>query len=156
MSPKNSLSESEIGADLNQLSDLILGKPFFDERGKITSRRVINTESPVKIEISLTSTGIMNGLNATDRSTFISTVRPDRTVFSKGSGILTAEGGEIAMYTFEGLGRYYQDGILRSNGISFLETESTGKLAFLNNLVGIFKNEIDPAGNTATKTWELK
>lgn len=146
----------EVGSGLDQVSNLTIGKPFFDERGKITNQRVISIGDTVDFEISLTSTGIVNGLNATDTATFISTIRSDRTVFSKGYGILTAENAEFATYNFEGLGRYSPNGELRSNGVLFLETESTGRLAFLNNLVGIFKNEIDRMGKTATKTWELK
>ncbi len=147
---------SEVGSDLYQDSNLTLGKPFFYERGKITQKRVVNIGGTLDLEISLTSSGSINGLNATDTATFLSTIRSDTTVFSKGCGILTAENAEIATYTFQGLGRYSSNGELRSNGVLFLETESTGRLAFLNNLVGIFKNEIDRTGRTVTKTWEFK
>lgn len=147
---------NEVGSDLNQVTNLILGKPFFDERGKITNQRVVNVGDNVDLEISLTSGGSVNGLNATDTATFLSTIRSDTTVFSKGCGILTAENAEIATYTFQGLGRYTPSGELMSNGVLFLETDSTGRLAFLNNLVGIFKNKIDRMGGTVTKTWELK
>jgi hypothetical protein len=158
MSSNGSFSKdmSEVGSYLDQVSNLTLGKPFFDERGKITNQRVVNIGSTVDLEISLTSSGSMNGLSATDTATFLSTIRSDTTVFSKGCGILTAENAEIATYTFQGLGRYSPNGELRSNGVLFLETESTGRLAFLNNLVGIFKNEIDRMGRTVTKTWELR
>lgn len=147
---------NEVGSDLDQVTNLTLGKPFFDERGKITNQRVVNVGDNVDLEISLTSSGSMNGLNATDTATFLSTIRSDTTVFSKGCGILTAENAEIATYTFQGLGRYSPNGELWSNGVLFLQTGSTGRLSFLNNLVGIFKNKIDRMGRTVTKTWDLK
>jgi hypothetical protein len=38
----------------------------------------------------------------------------------------------------------------------FYRASSTGKLAFLNNLVGVFEYEVDEAGNTQYKVWEWK
>jgi len=40
--------------------------------------------------------------------------------------------------------------------ITDLQTNATGKLAFLSNVVVIDRNEIDKAGNAVTKYWELK
>jgi hypothetical protein len=158
MSSNESFSKdmSGVGPDLDHITNLTLGKPFFDERGKITSRRVVNIGDNVDLEISLTSSGSMNGFYPTDTATFLSTIRSDSTVFSKGCGILTAENAEFATYTFQGLGRYSPNGELWSNGVLFSDTKSTGRLAFLNNLVGLFKNKIDRMGRTVTKTWELK
>jgi hypothetical protein len=39
---------------------------------------------------------------------------------------------------------------------SFFRASSTGKLALLNNIVGIFEHEGDEAGNTSEKIWEWK
>jgi hypothetical protein len=41
-------------------------------------------------------------------------------------------------------------------GAVFLSTGSTGKLVFLNDVVGIFEAEIDTEGNFSEETWELK
>jgi hypothetical protein len=38
----------------------------------------------------------------------------------------------------------------------FFSTTSTGKLAFLNNMVGIFQYEVDTLGNTSAKVWGWK
>ena len=37
-----------------------------------------------------------------------------------------------------------------------VRTPSAGKLAFLNNLVGVFESEIDAEGNVTEKVWEWK
>jgi len=58
-------------------------------------------------------------------------------------------------YNFQGKGQYGADGKLRDI-ITDLQTNATGKLAFLGNVVVIDKNEIDKAGNAITKYWELK
>jgi len=41
-------------------------------------------------------------------------------------------------------------------GSFFYRASSTGKLAFLNNLVGVFEYEVDEAWNTRHKVWEWK
>jgi hypothetical protein len=51
--------------------------------------------------------------------------------------------------------QYGADGKLRDI-ITDLQSNATGKLAFLGNVVVIDKNEIDKAGNAITKYWELK
>ena len=38
----------------------------------------------------------------------------------------------------------------------FFKTRSTGKLAFLNNKIGVFEFEADENGNTNGKIWEWK
>jgi hypothetical protein len=41
-------------------------------------------------------------------------------------------------------------------GAVFLSAGSNGRLAFLNNVVGIFEAEIDMEGNFSEKSWEWK
>ena len=43
-----------------------------------------------------------------------------------------------------------------SGGSVFYSTSSTGKLASLNNLIGVFEVVIDAEGNFSEKTWEWK
>jgi hypothetical protein len=41
-------------------------------------------------------------------------------------------------------------------GIMFFNTNSTGKLAFLNNLQGLFVTQVNTNGSIRTKIWEWK
>ena len=41
-------------------------------------------------------------------------------------------------------------------GAIYWNTASTGKLAPLNNVVGVYEYEIDEGGNTSAKIWEWK
>jgi hypothetical protein len=41
-------------------------------------------------------------------------------------------------------------------GSAFYYTASKGKLAFLNNIMTVFKSEVDNAGNILNKEWEWK
>ena len=66
------------------------------------------------------------------------------------------EEGEMATYTGEAFGGIISTGGTRWRGSVFYSTASTGKIAFLNNLVGIFEVEIDAEGNFSNDTWEWK
>jgi hypothetical protein len=55
----------------------------------------------------------------------------------------------------QGIGHYGADGKLRDIGATFI-TKATGNLAFIRNMVGIYKDEIDKAGNAITKIWFWK
>jgi hypothetical protein len=74
-----------------------------------------------------------------------------------GNGIITTtEDGDLATYTGEGIGRFDASGVLNWRGTIFFEASSEGKLGFLNNIVGVFKAEVDAQGNFRDKTWEWK
>lgn len=51
---------------------------------------------------------------------------------------------------------FTSQGKIRFIGSIFFMTSSNGKLAFFNNLVGVFEFEADEQGNTSTKVWEWK
>ncbi len=41
-------------------------------------------------------------------------------------------------------------------GVAYFSTNSTGKLAFLNNVVAVIQDEIQPNGDTLITAWEWK
>jgi len=53
-------------------------------------------------------------------------------------------------------GNLSPSGSVKWHGTYFISTSSTGKLAFLNNVVGVFEAEIDPDWNVTEKVWEWK
>ena len=54
----------------------------------------------------------------------------------------------------QGIGKMSESGNMCYLGTNFYSTTSTGKLAFLNNLVGMFEAMIDESGNYTVKVWE--
>jgi hypothetical protein len=113
-----------------------------------------------KIEVSYVGNAtIRGGINATNMGTVWSITNSDGTIYGEGKGILTSTAtGEMATYTFQSVGQYGSDGRLRNHGSIFFNTNtsSSGQLSFLNNMVGVYADEIDPAGNAITKVWELR
>jgi hypothetical protein len=113
-----------------------------------------------KLEVSFIGNATIRGdINATDMGTLWSITNPDGTSYSEGKGILTSTAtGEMATYTFQAIGQYGPDGKLRDHGSVFFNSNSSssGQLSFLNKMVGVFADEIDAAGNSMTRVWELK
>jgi hypothetical protein len=72
-----------------------------------------------------------------------------------GQGVIMAGESEMATYTAQGIGRLSPSGVIW-RGSGFFRTSSTSKLAFLNNIIGLFETEVDAEGNFTEKIWEWK
>jgi hypothetical protein len=67
--------------------------------------------------------------------------------------ITTIDDSKKGSYTFKSIGYTDANGTIRDNGALFFHTNSTGKLAIINNLIVIFKDKIDKAGGM-TVGWQ--
>jgi hypothetical protein len=127
-----------------------LGEPFFVEKGKITVQREIG---PNRTQYTFTDNGTMNGnIEVTNTGEFVGVSKGNNLTFDQGQGVIkTKDGSETANYTF----------IEVFNGTAYLgasaySTNSTGKLSFLNNILGIFKGGLDESGNFVLREWHWK
>ena len=133
-----------------------LGDAFFEEKGKIISSRVLSIEPEVQMEYTIFLNGTMNGnLSVTDSGTLVSTLRKGSNgiYYSQGLGIIsTADGKEMSTWTSQGIQNITNDkSLLR--GSAFYTAKN---LAFLNNLMTVFRSETDKVGNISNKEWEWK
>jgi len=99
-------------------------------------------------------------INATERGNFTVNILPNGLSINQGQGLITTEGDggqeESATTTFASLGRTDAEGTTGSaTGVIFFSTNSTGQLAFLDNMVGIAQLEFTPEEATI-KVWEWK
>ena len=62
---------------------------------------------------------------------------------------------ENATLTFVSLGTTNPNGTGSRTGVAFYNTNSTGQLAFLDNIIGIFQTEFSPQGS-GFREWEWK
>ena len=135
----------------------MLGEQILELKGKIIGQRVLDVEGPT-IETSVSVSGSIKGTQVKETLTFEG--RPTTTskgvIHGKGKGVIMAGESELATYTGEGVGRVRSSGSINYRGSIFYSTSSNGKLAFLNNLIGIFESEIDTEGNFSEKIWEWK
>lgn len=136
----------------------MLGDLIGEEKGKVTSQRVLDVQGGVpKIETSFSATGNYRGVETTASVTYWSTPRPGGAIYGEGQAVLMSKDAqEIVTWTGQGIGRFTSPGKISFRGSLFYSTSSTGKLAFLNNLVGVFEYETDESGNTSAKAWEWK
>jgi hypothetical protein len=78
---------------------------------------------------------------------------------AQGQGVVTTkDGSEKASYSFLQVGKTTEEGksVLRGVGCAVWSTDSTGKLAFLDNMLSFFIIEVDEMGNFSSKDRELK
>ncbi len=104
----------------------------------------------VSVSESIKGTQVMETLTFEGRTT------TKGVLHGKGKGVIMAGESELATYTDEGVGRVSSSGSINYRGLIFYSTSSSGKLAFLNNLIGVFESEIDTEGNFSEKIWEWK
>jgi hypothetical protein len=127
-----------------------LGEPFFVEKGKVTGQKEIG---PNRTQYTFASNGTMNdNIEVTNTGEYVSVSKGNNLVFDQGQGVIkTKDGSETANHTFieVGNGTDFQ-------GASAFNTNSTGKLSFLNNILVIYKIDGDESGSYAGTQWRWK
>ena len=138
-------------------TNITLGNPIFIEHDKTTSRHGAIINGSQGFKASFAGSGMIKGINFTDTGTALIVLRPNGYSDILGKAVITTiDGTEKGSYTFKSIGHADANGTIRDNGALFFHTNSTSKLAIVNNLVVIFKDQIDKAGNGMTIGWEWK
>ena len=134
----------------------MLGEQIGELKGKTMGQRVLDSEGP-RMETTLSSTGSVRGTNVKETVTFVGSPISAGVLHGEGHGVLMGGESEMATFRGEAFGRISSSGSVKWRGAHFYRTtSSTGKLAFLNNVVGVFEAEIDAEGNVTEKIWEWK
>jgi hypothetical protein len=100
-------------------------------------------------------------INATERGNFTINTLPNGLSINQGQGLIMTEddgGGqeeEKSTATFVSLSQTNSNRIGSGTSIAFFSTDSTGRLAFLNNMIGIAQVDFSPEGTTV-RIWEWK
>jgi hypothetical protein len=146
-------------APLAVVAPVTIGNQFYQERGAVTTQRVIGVDvnnGPI-FENSYVAHGMLRGsIPVTNIGTIKVTIRPGSVSFGEGQGVITNVNGEVATWTSHGLGHLSQGKVIVIGSV-ILKTSSTGNLAFLNNMVGAFRQIVDQSnGNVDSKVWELR
>lgn len=129
-------------------------KPFLVEHGKTEGATPINQ---THIQISLAGNGTIMLPNSTetvktkDTGNAIARLTPTGNIAQGQIHISTEDGSENGTVFFTEIG---QNG--RGVGVAYFSTNSTGKLAFLDNMVAVIQDEIQPNGDTMIIAWEWR
>jgi hypothetical protein len=103
-------------------------------------------------------------INATETGNLTIKLQPNGIPFVEGQSLLVTEGGgnnggaeeqENATAILIDLNGVRPDDPRSSTGVAFFSTNSTGQLAFLDNMIAIYQVKASPAG-TAIEMWEWK
>jgi hypothetical protein len=152
----------------NNASNALLGNLFMIVEFRTAS---VNPINETYIEISTVSNVTImppnptggTAINATETTNTTVNILPNGLGLTKGQSLIVTEGDndgdaeeqENASSTFVGITRITPDGPEGGTDVVFFSTNSTGQLAFLDNIVGIMQSEFSPGGGTI-RTWEWK
>ncbi|HEU4443953.1 MAG TPA: hypothetical protein VFR94_04680, partial [Nitrososphaeraceae archaeon] len=148
-------NESIVPDNNNKNNTITLAeKPFLVEHGKTVAATPINQ---THIQISLAGNGTITLPNSTgtvmtkDTGSAIARLTPTGNIAQGQIHISTEDGSENATVFFTEIGQN-EKGI----GVAYFTTNSTSKLAFLNNIVAVIQDEIQPNGDTLITAWEWR
>ena len=132
-----------------------LEEPFFEEEGRIMSQKQIGGN---KTQVTFSANGTFKGnIEVTNTGDFVSMSKGNKGTSAQGQGVVTTkDGSEKANYTFLQVGKTTEEGKPVLRGCAVWSTDSTGKLAFLDNMLSFFIVEVDETGNFSSKDRELK
>jgi hypothetical protein len=153
---------SSTSAASNNVSNAVLGSLFSSGEDHLTSFNPINkTYTKVSyvgnrtmIPPDAATTGT---INATERGNLTFNLQPNGISLVEGKSLLATNGDnkEKATATLVDLNGVRPDDPRSSTGVAFFSTNSTGRLAFLHNMIAIYQVKASPGG-TAIKMWEWK
>jgi hypothetical protein len=136
LAKNNDITQSLQGYKDNLTS--IFGNPLFEETShKRTGSIAVSDEGLNQTQDSYIATGILQGVgNVTD--------------------IISTSDGFNVTYTGKDVGTEDSSGIETYKGIQIFKANSDSKLAFLNNVIGIYLYGYWPNGTTSGTVWEWK
>jgi hypothetical protein len=152
----------------NNVSNAALGNPFMIVNFKTASVNPIN-ETYIEIStvhnvtiIPPNATATGTTINGTETANTTVNILPNGLALDKGQSLIVIEGEddgtaeqENATTTFADISRMNPDGTGSGTGVVFFSTNSTGRLAFLDSMVGINDSEFSQGGGTI-RVWEWK
>jgi hypothetical protein len=151
----------------NNVSNAVLGSLFMIVEFETASVNPINEtyiETSTVNNVTIMPPNITNGtiINATETVNATINILPNGLALDKGQSLIVTERGdddtakqENATTAFVDISRMNPDGTGSGTGVVFFSTNSTGQLAFLNNMVGISQSEFYQEGGII-RTWEWK
>jgi hypothetical protein len=151
----------------DNVSNAVLGSLFLTGEDKLTSFNPINETSTevsyVGNRTIMPPDATTATINATETGNLTLNLQPNGITFVEGQSLLVTEGNsnnngaeqENATALLVDLNGVRPDDPRSSTGVIFFSTNSTGQLAFLDNLIAIYQVKASPAG-TAIEMWEWK
>src|SRR5919106_2689076 len=163
-------SSSTTTTTTNNASNALLGRLFSYDEGEdvvsnvnpVNETYIVISYSGNRIILPPNATGV---INATETGNVTINIQPNGLSFNQGHAVIMTEGGAAeeeeeganATISFVLLTRTNPDGSGNGTSVTYFSTNSTGQLAFLDNLVAIGQVEYSPEeGVNRFVEWEWK
>ena len=131
----------------------MLGEKVIEERGKVTSTRVLETSPLPKVETSFEARGTILGIEHSSNGTYWSVMRPSGILYGEGNGVMMTKEGVIT-WSGNGVGKI-SGGAISFRGAIYYQT-TVERFLRLNGVAGIFEYQVDENGNTQSQVFEWK
>jgi hypothetical protein len=132
----------------------MLGEKVVEEKGKVTSTRVLESSPQTKIETSFEAQGKILGIEHRTIGTYWSVIQDSGTLYGEGNGVLMTKEG-TASWKGGGAGKFLENGGVQFRGAIYYQTK-VERLLRLNGLTVVFEYEADGNGNTNSFGFEWK
>ena len=147
----------------NNVSNALLGRLFMTVEFETASVNPINetyVETSTVNNLTIMPPNTTDVINATETVNATLNIQPNGLGFDHGKSLIVTEGNngaeqENATSTFIDISRFNPNGPAGGTGVVLFNTNSTGRLAFLDNMIGISQSEFSPGGGSI-RTWEWK
>jgi hypothetical protein len=165
---QEAVSSTTTTTTTNNASNALLGRLFSYGKGEdvesnvnpVNETYIVISYSGNRIILPPNATGI---INATETGNVTINIQPNGLSFNQGQAVImtedgaAAEGGENATITFVLLTRTNPDGSGSGTSVTYFSTNSTGQLAFLDNMLAIGQVKYSPEeGINRFAEWEWK
>ena len=137
---------------INDTSSNIQGHLIYEVHGKIVAQKMINSTAQEDAGVGR----FTNGVDVKEVWTYINSHTPSGAIQGVGHGMLkTVDNKEMA--TSKGYGRGLPEaGKIVYPTAQLYSTNSTGRLAFLKDIVGFADWQVDNSGHYSYKMWQFK
>jgi hypothetical protein len=164
---QDAVSSTNTTTPTNNVSNAVLGNLFQIvefETSTITpiNETYLEISTENKVTVIPPNATANTTINATETTNATAIILPNGLSINEGQSLLVTEGDddsaaeqENATSTFVQITRFNPDGTAVGTGVAFFSTNSTGQLAFLNNMMGTIQSEFSSEGGTI-RTWEWK
>jgi hypothetical protein len=135
----------------------MLGDQLGTLTGKIVSKRVLDVTDSPQVEFNVSTMGKLREIEVTELHTYTSMKTLDGIEYGRTNGvIMTKDGSENATFTGHAMGYTNGAGKIKYAGSVFIKSPLKGKISLLNNVFGVFENDVDESGNIVIRLWEWK
>ena len=132
----------------------MLGEKIVEEKGKVTSTRVLDSVPQPRVETTFEAQGKILGIEHRTIGTYWSVVQESGSMYGEGNGLLMTKEGTVS-WRGSGIGKFRENGGVQFRGVIYYQTK-VERLLRLNGIAVVFEFEVDENNNSSSIGYEWK